>query len=63
MHPHPPPLNNALWPEMGGGEGAYVLSSYQPNIYYFRIILGNKLPTWAGEAIILGNFNVGKCSL
>ena len=24
IHPHPPPLKNALWPEMGGGGGGGV---------------------------------------
>ena len=27
IHPHPPPLENAFWPEMGGGGGeAYIIS-------------------------------------
>ena len=26
IHPHPPLLKNVLWPEMGGGGGAYIIS-------------------------------------
>ena len=29
IHPHPPPLENAFWPEMGeGGGGAYIISTW-----------------------------------
>ena len=37
IHPHPPPLKNVFWPEMGGGGGgAYIISPWTTAFFVRR---------------------------
>ena len=52
IHPHPPPMENAFWPQMGGGGGAYIIS---PRRF--------ACPVWSPELPLPSHCARGKMSL
>ena len=55
IHPHPPFLENAFWPEMGGGGGAYISSPWILLLGTIRLLLG-RLSGILEDFRVFGNF-------